>query len=514
MNKQSSKKSAFFRRALGAALALALTCSAAGAAMGKGIAGGNCPYRLSDFSGGEALVMYTDGGLETVLCSVEELASLAAREDVELIQPNFSYGQAGAAVNDSYYGEQWALHNDGTGSVADVIEVPSEWSGAQPGGGSWDIGLWEGILDDDFWEDDFWDYVEELPDGWKKVKVIQLPSDGFDAADQLFRWLDSRFFGQADSSPVFPYSQAVSGIDINMDKARELYPGGRRETVVSMIDTGVDMNHEDFNSNVFWVNKGEIPGNGIDDDKNGFIDDVNGWNFYGNNNVLCSGIEDSHGTHNAGSMVAAANNSQGIAGIIGDGAVKLMPVKALGGSAGAGTTADVIRAIQYAETNGAVICNLSMGTTYYDPALYRVMAQSKMLFVVSAGNEGANLDNRPCYPAAFDLDNILCVSNLQANGKLNCSSNYGARSADIAAPGTSILSLTPGNSYSYMSGTSMAAPIVSAAAAMVYASAGQQLAASQVKDILMKTAAPLESLKDYVQTGGMLDLGAAMAALQ
>ena len=200
----------------------------------------------------------------------------------------------------------------------------------------------------------------------------------------------------------------------------------------------------------------------------------------------------------------------GLAGIGQSDHVKVMAVKALGGSDGSGTTASIIQAIQYAEANGAQICNLSLGSSQNDPALYRTIASSKMLFVVAAGNDGTDLETAPSYPASYDLDNLIAVANIRYDGELDPTSSYGAASVDLAAPGSYILSTTPGNTYSYMTGTSMAAPMVSAAAAMVY-SAFPKATLADVKDILLASVHKLDCLTGRTATGGMLDLGAAMA---
>jgi subtilisin family serine protease len=303
---------------------------------------------------------------------------------------------------------------------------------------------------------------------------------------------------------------AVSGIDIGVQQAWAAYDGGSRDVVIALIDTGVDSSHEDL-QNVLWTNTGEIPGNGIDDDHNGYIDDVNGWNFYNNNNkIYVSSTDDSHGTHAAGTIAATADNGVGIAGIVQSDHVKIMVLKALGGSDGTGTTASIIQAIQYAQANGASICNLSLGSSSLDRALYQTMANSSMLFVVAAGNDGVNADRTPCYPACFSLDNIISVANLSYTGTLHETSNYGASSVDLAAPGTYILSTTPNNRYSYMTGTSMAAPMVTAAAAMVY-SAYEDLTLTQVKQALLSSVRTLDSLSGKTLTGGMLDLSAALS---
>ena len=308
---------------------------------------------------------------------------------------------------------------------------------------------------------------------------------------------------------------AVSGIDINLAEAWEQYGTGTHGTIVAMIDTGVDPDHEDLKG-ALWVNADEIPDNGIDDDGNGYVDDVNGWNFYGNNNCIFSGEEDSHGTHGAGTILANTGNEKGVCGMVPGNQVKIMPLKMLGGSMGSGSTATLIRAIRYAEENGAMICNLSLATNVDDPVLYEVMKNSCMLFIVAAGNaqslgeSGVNIDESPVYPAAYDLDNMIVVANLTCDGTLNSTSNYGRISVDLAAPGTNILSTAAGNRYGYMTGTSMAAPMVTGTAAMVY-SAHDGIGMADVKEILLATVKPLESLSEVTATGGMLDAGAALS---
>ena len=143
------------------------------------------------------------------------------------------------------------------------------------------------------------------------------------------------------------------------------------------------------------------------------------------------------------------------------------------------------KAIRYAQDNGAVICNLSFGTKKYSEELYQTMKNSGMLFIVAAGNgdssgRGYNIDSLPVYPASFDLDNVISVANLRFDGQIDPSSNFGAKSVDLAAPGSYILSTVSGNKYSYMSGTSMAAPMVTGAAAMLY-SYDSGLAVTEIK---------------------------------
>ena len=231
--------------------------------------------------------------------------------------------------------------------------------------------------------------------------------------------------------------------------------------------------------------------------------------------MIYNGTEDSHGTHGAGTIVAMRGNKEGIAGIVGNSTVKIMVIKALGGKEGSGLTEAIVKAIQYAEANGADICNLSFGTGTDDASLRSTIEDSNMLFIAAAGNgdhwtgKGVNDDQRPIYPAAYDFDNIISVANLNYNGKLHYSSNYGNKSVDIAAPGSYILSTTPNNTYSYMSGTSMAAPMVTGVAAMIY-SHYNDVTLTKVKEMILKSAKPLDALNGYITTGGMLDAYAAL----
>lgn len=308
---------------------------------------------------------------------------------------------------------------------------------------------------------------------------------------------------------------AVAGIDIRMRDAWDVYDSStvsKRQVVVALIDTGVDINHPEL-KNAIWTNPGEIPGDGIDNNGNGFVDDYYGWNFFNNNNQVFVGSEDDHGTHAAGT-IAASRGNRGMAGITDNNYVKIMPLKALGTRYGIGDAASVIAAIQYAEANGASICNLSFGTLTSYPELEAVIRRSQMLFIVSAGNGdylgvGYDIDQSPVYPASYQLDNIITVSNLMFDGSLDTTSNFGLQSVDIAAPGSYILSCTSFGSYGFMSGTSMAAPMVTGAAAMLY-SYRTDLSLADVKTILLSSARPLESLNGKMTSGGMLDVYAAL----
>ena len=314
--------------------------------------------------------------------------------------------------------------------------------------------------------------------------------------------------------------EAEKDVDIDLPEVRAKYSGGSKEVIVAIIDTGVDYNHEDL-KDVLWVNKGEIPGNGIDDDGNGYIDDVNGWNFYDENNILYNGKTDTHGTHIAGTIIANIN-STGIAGVAGNSRVKIMVIKALGGDDESGFTSGIVDAIHYAENMGATICNFSFGTENTDKYMEEAIRDSKMLFIVASGNgdadtgEGYNIDTKPMYPASYGYDNIISVANLQADGKLHISSNYSYNAVDIAAPGSRILSTIDSETfssgyasgkmptpYAYMTGTSMAAPFVAGTAALLY-SEFPGITLSQVRESILGGVKNLPLLAGKVVTGGML----------
>ena len=444
-----------------------LTAAAAEAGDGLESASGLSVPDPSAYAEDELLVLYQDGSCEVISCQdaaalEAELTQLSAREDVALVQPNYTYESTALSTSDPLAAEQWALNNDGTFQL-------EEQENRYP------------VFDNPF----------EIPSApWQWIAPWWMWSAGGTSAGSI-------------------QVQAVPGIDIGAEEAWSLYDGGSRDVVVALVDTGIDYTHEDLAGRI-WINQDEIPGNGIDDDGNGYIDDVYGWNFYSGTNDVYAGTEDTHGTHGAGTIAANAGNGVGIAGIVQSDHVKVMAVKALGGSDGSGTTASIIQAIQYAEANGAQICNLSLGSSQNDPALYRTIASSKMLFVVAAGNDGTDLETSPSYPASYDLDNLIAVAHTRYDGELDPTSSYGAASVDLAAPGSYILSTTPGGTYSYMTGTSMAAPMVSAAAAMVY-SAFPDATLADVKDILLASVQTLDSLSGRTATGGMLDLGAAMS---
>lgn len=297
------------------------------------------------------------------------------------------------------------------------------------------------------------------------------------------------------------------GIDINLASAW-LVTQGDPNVLVAVIDTGVDISHPDLAGSI-WTNADEVAGNGVDDDGNGFIDDVCGWDFLHNDNsVFDSSTEDEHGTHCVGT-IAAACDSLGVTGVAPG--VKILPLKFMNTSGG--TTADAIDAIDYARAAGAKIVNCSWGGDDGSITLKNTIANSGMLFVTAAGNSGQNIDTTPLYPASFDLTNIITVAAIDNQGSLasfsSSSSSYGPQSVDVAAPGKYIYSTLPGGKYGYLSGTSMAAPHVSGIAALV-ASAGYT-DNIMIKQRILDSASlhQLPSLSGKILTGGLVDAAAA-----
>jgi len=307
--------------------------------------------------------------------------------------------------------------------------------------------------------------------------------------------------------------------DIDAPEAWDLQTGS--DIVVAVIDTGLDYNHEDIVGNV-WSNPGEIPGNGIDDDNNGYVDDDKGWDFVNNDNDPFD--DNRHGTHVSGTIAAVGNNGVGVSGV--NWSARIMPLKFLDAT-GAGTTADAISAIEYATMMGARISNNSWGGGAFSQALYdaiQAAGAAGQLFVAAAGNDGVNTDVTPSYPASYDLDNIVSVAATDDNDLLATFSNFGALSVDLGAPGVDILSTVPPTttggpprfgggttvSYDTLSGTSMATPHVAGVAALLLAGNGS-LDVSGLKAALLASVDPLPSLAGITVSGGRLNAFRALS---
>ncbi|MGZ3731433.1 MAG: S8 family serine peptidase, partial [Bdellovibrionota bacterium] len=270
---------------------------------------------------------------------------------------------------------------------------------------------------------------------------------------------------------------------------------GSRNVIVAVIDTGIDYNHPDLAANV-WRNPnfGKTATTGIDADATtGISGDLVGWDFVHNDNLPYDDF--GHGTHVSGTIGAVGNNGVGVSGV--NQQVSIMAVKFLG-SNGSGDTAAAIRGIDYAISRGAKVLNNSWGgrggeNTALRDAIQR-SANAGALFVSSAGNDGTNNDSYPSYPASFTVSNMITVAATTSNDTLASFSNVGAQSVHLGAPGVKIYSTLPGGKYGYMSGTSMASPHVTGAAALVWA-AHPNYTAAQVKERLLNTGHPLPSLQ-------------------
>ncbi len=289
--------------------------------------------------------------------------------------------------------------------------------------------------------------------------------------------------------------------DIDAVEAWDVFTGSPNVLVV-VIDTGIDYNHPDLAANM-WVNPGEIPGNGIDDDGNGYIDDVRGWDFYNNDN---DPIDDNgHGTHCAGTIGAVGNNGIGVVGV--NWTVKIMPVKFLG-AGGSGYTSGAISSIQYALTiPGVRVMSNSWGGGGYSQALRDAIQQAYnagVLFVCAAGNSAANTDVSPMYPACYDVPNVMSIAATTHQDSLASFSNWGPTTVDLGAPGEDILSTLPGNSYGTLSGTSMATPHVSGVAALIWGRF-PTMTVDQVKALIMNSVDRIPALAGKCVTGGRLN---------
>lgn len=295
--------------------------------------------------------------------------------------------------------------------------------------------------------------------------------------------------------------------DIDATEAWDITTGSQ-DVTIAVIDSGVDGAHPDLAPNM-WVNPGESgagrEANGSDDDGNGLVDDARGWDWVDADNDPAD--LNGHGTHVAGTIAARGGDSRGVTGVSWAG--RIMALRVLDAS-GSGTLADLISAYGYAVRSGARVVNLSLGA----PGASRAEADAirsapGVLFVAAAGNSATNVDVAPEYPCAYALDNVVCVAASDQRDELAGFSSYGARSVDLAAPGTNILSAYPGGRYAYLDGTSMAAPHVSGAAALLYAR-DADMPVGVVKSALLDGAERRGALATKTLSGGRLNVRQAL----
>lgn len=300
---------------------------------------------------------------------------------------------------------------------------------------------------------------------------------------------------------------------------------GNSNIVVGIIDEGIDINHPDLASNI-WVNPYEIAGNGIDDDGNGYIDDIHGWDFYNDDNTVYDAGQDAHGTHVAGTIGGVGGNGIGVAGVNWD--VSMIAAKFLGQDGG--FTSDAVRAVDYLtdlKTRhgiNIVASNNSWGGGGYSRALHDAIlrhAKADILFVAAAGNSASNNDTTNNFPSnystlvgtvnesAASYEGVIAVASITSGGALSSFSSFGATTVDIGAPGSGIISTVPNNGYASYNGTSMATPHVTGAIAL-YASKFPDASAEQIRNAILATATPTTSLAGRTVTGGRLNVSAAL----
>lgn len=305
---------------------------------------------------------------------------------------------------------------------------------------------------------------------------------------------------------------ASNGGDIRSEMAWNLQTGNFG-VVGAVIDSGVDYNHEDLFQNI-WVNPGEIPGNSIDDDGNGFIDDIFGWDFADNDSDPMD--EDGHGTHVAGTMAAAGNNGIGVSGVAQQGQIMVLKIF---GEFGDDFQDAAIQAINYATMMrsdygvNVVVSNNSYGELgIISEALEEAItahAQAGISFVGAVGNDSTNVDFFPDIPTGADVDSIIAVGASNFKDNMPYWSNFGQNSVDLVAPGVKILSTLPGNKYGYMTGTSMAAPQV-AGAVMLLAADNPGITPTQAKRAIMNSVDLVNDLHFKTASGGRLNVYEAL----
>ena len=310
---------------------------------------------------------------------------------------------------------------------------------------------------------------------------------------------------------IWSFNDALkNGVSVN--SAYKSYgTAGTTPVIVAVVDTGIDTQHEDLKDNL-WTNPNEIPNNGIDDDQNGYIDDVHGINTLERDSAGHATGDNTdknyHGTHVAGTIGAKQNNNIGVAGIASN--VKIMAIRTVP-SEGDETDIDVAESFVYAAKNGARIINCSFGKHINEgqkliPDTLKYIADKYgVLVVAAAGNDSQDIDQHPIYPASFPNENLLIVASTDHNGKMSSFSNYGKMNVDVAAPGGEIYSTLPGNDYGYLSGTSMATPTTVGVAAEILAHF-PNLTYLQLKNILIKSVTPIDKFKNKMVSGGRVDL--------
>lgn len=291
-----------------------------------------------------------------------------------------------------------------------------------------------------------------------------------------------------------------AGADVNAENAWKITQGSKN-IKIAVIDTGVDYNHPDLKDNM-WTNEAELNGApGVDDDGNGYIDDIHGYDFANNDGDPMDG--NGHGSHCAGT-IAASHNNIGIAGVMKN--ASIIGVKFLTDQ-GSGTTADAIKAVDYATKLNVDIMSNSWGGGGASQALEDAIkraAQAGIVFTAAAGNSATDNNSTPHYPSNYDVENVISVASHTYDDVLSDFSCYGSQTVHVAAPGQNVLSTTPGNAYSVYSGTSMATPHVTGVIGLYLAKYGRQ-DLSDFRELLMNTSVYRRSYDRKAISSGRVD---------
>lgn len=294
------------------------------------------------------------------------------------------------------------------------------------------------------------------------------------------------------------WSPGKKGEDINAEALWKVTRGSN-EVTVAVIDTGVDYRHKDLNANM-WVNEAEKNGqDGVDDDGNGYVDDIHGYDFANNDGDPLDGH--GHGTHCAG-VIGAVHNRDGIRGVMSK--VKIVGIKFLTDK-GSGTTENAIKSIDYATKLGVNVMSNSWGGGGYSEALKEAISAANekgIIFVAAAGNSYSNNDTKATYPANYEVSNVVSVGAMDGKGAKASFSNYGKKTVHVFAPGKDILSTVKNNGYQKMSGTSMATPFVSGAMGM-FVLQNPGMSPEEVREQLISTSIKNGSLDKFTVSGRM-----------
>lgn len=358
--------------------------------------------------------------------------------------------------------------------------------------------------------------------GWQRVRI----PNGMSLKDAIDRYkridgielVQPNYYYYLQTTPNdAQYSNAglYGLLKISAPSAWDLTTGSS-SVVVANIDTGMRMTHEDLAANI-WINPGEIAGNGVDDDGNGFVDDINGWDFFFNDSNPTD--EHGHGTHTGGTIGAVGNNLLGVVGVNWN--VRIMPIKIYDSNGGTSTSAMLINAYNYVRmmkergvnirvtNNSYGGCNEACGYDQATKDAIDALSAVNVLQVFAAGNSSVNTDITPFYPAAYNTASLMSVGG--SNSTDARVFNYGAVTVDLAAPASGIYSTTFGSNSTYgtMSGTSMATPHVTGAAALL-AAYSPALSAASLKATLMNTVDTLPAFSGFNVTGGRLNVDRAL----